>query len=265
MKLCYPVASPDCKGALMTFYGDFDKNLSILKEYGYNGIELLVKDVKDINIDDLLRSVQKFNLEVAALSTGPIPAENNLFLASNNPQIRKEGFRRALDIANLANELKVPMVIGKFRGLVDEINRGNNLDALKTVLRNLCTAAKPNGGITVEIQQAGPVNTFTGIDDALSLYDEIGMDNFTLMPDTFHQQAVDQYICAGLIKLRGKIGFVHLSDTDRLIPGFGAIPFKEVLPVFKAIDYDGYFSMEVTQNPDSQTAARLCVNNIRNL
>jgi sugar phosphate isomerase/epimerase len=249
----------------MTFYGNFDKNLSTLKEYGYNGVELLVKDVKNIDIDGLLHSVQKFHLEVAALSTGPIPAENNLFLASNNPQIREKGLRCALDIANLANELKVPMVIGKFRGLVDETSRENNRDVLKTVLRNLCAAAKPNGSITVEIQQAGPVNTFTSIDEALNLYNEIGMDNFTLMPDTFHLQIIEKSICAGLVNLRGKMGFVHLSDTDRSIPGFGTIPFKEVLPLFKALDYDGYFSMEVKQEPDSQTAARLCINNVRNL
>jgi sugar phosphate isomerase/epimerase len=248
----------------MAFYGDFDKNLSILKECGYNGIELLIKDAKNIDIDSLLRSVQKFHLEVAALSTSPIPAENNLFLASNNFQTREEGLRCALDIANLANELKVPMVIGKFRGLVDETNHENNQDALKTVLISLCVAAKPNGSITVEIQQPGPVNAFTSIDEALNLYDEIDMDNFTLMPDTFHQQAIDQYICAGLVKLRGKIGFVHLSDTDRLVPGLGTIPFKEVFPLFTVIDYDGYFSMEVKQNPDSQTAARLCINNVKN-
>ena len=262
MKLCYPVATPDCKGSLMTFYGDLERNFSILSQYGYTGVELLIKDTKNLDIDGILRSLEKNHLEIAAIATSPIPAENNLYLASNDPQIRKDGFSRALEIAYLAKELSVPVVIGKFRGIIDEENRENNWDVLKGNLIALCQAARPNGVIAVEIQQSGPVNTFNSTDESLRRCDEIGMENIKLLPDIFHQNIIEKSVCAGLFKMREKIGFVHLSDTERLVPGFGAIPFMEVLAMFKAIDYKGYFSMEVQQKPDSATSARLCIETI---
>ena len=262
MKFCYPVATPDCPGPLMALCGDFDKNLSILRNYGYTGIELLVKNVKNLNIGDIMRSVEKNQLEIAALATSPLPTEEKLCLASNEPQVREEAFSRALDIAHLAKELKVPVVVGRFRGLVDEENKDNNWDVLKEKLIKLCQAAAPTGIIAMEIQQPGLVNTFNCTDEALRRCDEIGIDNLKLLPDTFHQDIVDESICSGLFKMKEKIAFVHLSDSERLVPGFGTIPFREVLSMYKAIDYKGYLSMEVKQKPDGITSARLCIESI---
>jgi sugar phosphate isomerase/epimerase len=263
MKLAYPIASPDCHGSLMALYGDFEKNLNIIRELGYQGVELLLRDADNPNILDLLEKIENHHLELAALATSPIPAEDKLSLADNNPQIRNEALKRAIGIARLAGKFKVPMLIGKFRGLIDTANPENNWDVLKKKLTELCSAAQGGGSIAVEIQQQGPVNTFTGTGETLALCNEIGMDNFSILLDTFHQERLDPTPCTAFTVFGSKVGFIHISDTDRLVPGTGTIKFSEIFAVLKSIKYDRYISMEVKQIPDSLTAARLCAAYLR--
>jgi sugar phosphate isomerase/epimerase len=263
MKFCYPVAAPDCHGSLMAFYGDFEKNLDTIRELGYQGVELLIKDTDNTYITGILNKIEECHLEVAALATSPIPAEDNIFLADDDPIIREEAMRRGMEIAKRAGKIGVPMIIGKFRGLVNPENPANGWNILRDNLRRLCMAAKPNGIIAVEIQQHGPVNTFTKTGESLELYREIAMDNFGFLLDTFHQEKIDPSVYTGFITFNSLIKFIHISDTDRLAPGFGAIRFQDVLAVLKATGYEGCLSMEVGQKPDSKTAARLCIDYLK--
>jgi sugar phosphate isomerase/epimerase len=265
MKFCYPVATPDCHGSLMAFYGDFKTNLDAICELGYQGVELLVKETEDAYLTGILNKIEECRLEVAALATSPISAEDKIFLADNDPEIREEAMRRGMGIAKLAGRIGVPMIIGKFRGLVNPENPANNWSVLRDNLRRLCMAAKPNGFIAVEIQQHGPVNSFTKTEESLELYREIGMDNFGVLLDTFHQERIDPSVCTGFLACNSLIRFVHISDTDRLAPGFGAINFRDVFAVLKAAGYEGYLSMEVSQKPDSKTAARLCIDYLKHI
>jgi sugar phosphate isomerase/epimerase len=243
----------------MAFYGDFDKNLDTIRELGYQGVELLIKHYDDTYITGMLNKIEKRSLEVAALATSPIPAEDKIFLADNDPKIREEAMRRGIGIAKLAGKIGVPMIIGKFRGLVNPDNPENDWNILRDNLRLLCMAAKPAGSIIVEIQQHGPVNTFIKTRESLELYHEIAMDNFGVLLDTFHQERIDSSVYTGFITFNSLIKFVHISDTDRLAPGFGTIRFRDVFAVLQSTGYEGYLSMEVRQKPDSKTVARLCI------
>jgi sugar phosphate isomerase/epimerase len=265
MKFCYPVAGPGCHGSLMAFYDDFESNLNTIRELGYQGVELLIKDIDDTYITGILNKIEECHLEVAALATSPISAEDNIFLADNDPKIREEAMRRGMGIAKLAGKIGVPLIIGKFRGLVNPENPGNDWNILRDNIRRLCMAAKPNGVIAVEIQQHGPVNTFTETGESLELYREIAMDNFGFLLDTFHQKKIDPSVYTGFITLNSLIKFIHIADTDRLAPGFGTIRFRDVFAILKGIGYEGYLSMEVSQKPDSKTTARLCIDYLKHI
>ena len=46
------------------------------------------------------------------------------------------------------------------------------------------------------------------------------------------------------------------SRSNRLAPGQGYLPWRDMVETLKALDYDGWLSMEHSQLPDSPTAAR---------
>jgi len=62
---------------------------------------------------------------------------------------------------------------------------------------------------------------------------------------------------------RDYIIHVHYSDSNRLAPGMGHFDFDKMTEVLKEINYSGYISAEILPIPDSYTAAKQTVNNMK--
>jgi len=265
MKLSYPIATPECSVPLMAFCGDFEANLRQIRQIGYEGVELLIRDLDQLSVPQMLQSIEREGLEIAALATSPCPSEDNVVLAHPSAEVRAEALRRGKDMARLSGELGVPVVIGRFRGLVDENDPQNNVQTLKNAVAQMCEAAGDKGTILIEVQQKGKVNVCNTVAESLVFLEEIGAENLGLLLDTFHMRASEPAIGAGFVRGGEKLRFVHLSDTRRMAPGTDEIDFRETLGALAAIGYDGFLSMEVSQQPDSYAAARLCHDYIRYL
>ena len=51
------------------------------------------------------------------------------------------------------------------------------------------------------------------------------------------------------------IGFIHMSDSDRKVPGDGTLPIADVVMTLEEIQYSGYISLEINQIPDPVSAS----------
>ena len=81
----------------------------------------------------------------------------------------------------------------------------------------------------------------------------------------FHQALEEKSIVASLITARPYLAHVQLGDSNRLAPGQGFLPWRDIVEVLRALNYDGWLSMEFTQKPDSQTCAKQAMEHIRPL
>ncbi len=70
---------------------------------------------------------------------------------------------------------------------------------------------------------------------------------------------------ASLITARPYLAHVQLGDSNRLAPGQGFLPWRDIIEVLRALNYNGWLSMEFTQKPDSQTCAKQAIEHIRPL
>jgi len=61
LKLAYPIATPDASGPLMSFYGNFEKNISDIKSIGYDALELFVRDPSKMDVPYILKLFKKLN------------------------------------------------------------------------------------------------------------------------------------------------------------------------------------------------------------
>ena len=263
MKLCYPIATPDCSVPLMAFCGDFEANLEKIRAIGYEGVELLIRDLDQLSVPKLLQQVKDAGLEIAALATSPCPSEDNVVLAHPDKKVRGEALRRGKLLAGLSREIGAPVLIGRFRGLADDNDPLNSAEVLKDSIRAMCDAAGSTGRVLIEEQQKGKVNVCNTVAGSLQFLEELGRDNTGLLLDTFHMEASDPSISIALGLGGPKMYFVHLSDTKRLCPGAGSIDFTEALGAIAKTGYRGFLSMEVNQTPDSELCARLCHDYIR--
>ena len=53
----------------------------------------------------------------------------------------------------------------------------------------------------------------------------------------------------------GRIGFIHMADSERKVPGEGKLPVGEVMKILQEEKYEGYISLEIDQMPSCEEAA----------
>jgi sugar phosphate isomerase/epimerase len=80
--------------------------------------------------------------------------------------------------------------------------------------------------------------------DAVRFARAAGSEKVEPMADTFHMNIEEAHIGATLEATAAQLGYVHLSDSNRMEPGAGHIDFGEVFAALDAGGYDGWASIE---------------------
>lgn len=254
MRFSYPLVTPEANAKIFAFQKgcEFEKNLATIAAIGYDGVELMVRDASLLNANEIKAMVHQYGLQIAAVGTSPIPAQDKLTLASENEKTRHQAMERALAAADFAGALNVPLCIGKFRGNVSQEN--NSLATLAESFAKICQrAAEYKIPVLLEPQSQSNINNLNTVMESLSWIKEISCSNLGLLTDTYHMDITEESICGSIIKAAANTGFVHLSDNNRLAVGTGRLPFTEILSTFEACNYHGWYSVEVKQSPDSKT------------
>ena len=264
MKLAYSVATPDAPGPLMSFCGNFERDIRDIKAIGYDAVELFVRDPREMDTARVRGVIEKSGLAVAAVGTNPALVHDGLSLLADDSEVRAAAVKRVMDIIDFAAVFGAPVCIGKFRGNLWGGRETEAMEELADMFGDICAhAAKKGISVMLEPQNKASVNNFITTAEAAAWIESQGFANLGILFDTFHADLAEASISAGISGAGGKIGFVHCSDSDRLPPGVGAIPLTEVFAGLGAAGYDGYVSMEINQKPDSFTVAELSYKVVR--
>ena len=76
--------------------------------------------------------------------------------------------------------------------------------------------------------------------DNLEIIDAVVHPNAGLLPDTFHMSIEEADLPTALRSAGYRIAHVHLGDNNRLLPGFGHLPWPEIFRALRDIGYDKY-------------------------
>ena len=80
--------------------------------------------------------------------------------------------------------------------------------------------------------------------DTASVVRGLGVPGAFVHLDTYHMN-IEEKGFSGPIEATGDVlGYVHLSESDRGVPGTGNVDWDDVFRGLKAIDYDGFLAME---------------------
>jgi len=88
MKLSIVLSTHAASFKAVTFKGDFEKNLKCIALYGYDGVELAVRDPKLVDHDQIISLVKEQNLVIPAIGTGQAWGEERLSFTDRDPTIR---------------------------------------------------------------------------------------------------------------------------------------------------------------------------------
>jgi len=234
---------------------------------GYDGIELNFKGwPSELNLGEIKGSLNRFNVEIAAIGTRHLYITHGLYLTSPHKDVRKRALDYVTECMKISRKLDCSIVQAGWAF------QGSKLDApFDAVWRHAVESLKEAGKralehgvhLVIEFANRHDAKLVNTMDDALRMLNEIECENVLVMADIFHIYMEKDPLGETIRKAGKGLGYVHLADSDRLVPGRGHIDFQEVINALKEINYKGYAVMEFTPGPSPDEALRQAINFIK--
>lgn len=115
------------------------------------------------------------------------------------------------------------------------------------VMREVAKYAKETSDIIIAVECVNRFEThFLNIaEDAVRYCKDVGEDNIKVHLDCFHMIHEEKSF-SGAVKTCGKeyLGYIHVNENDRGIPGTGLVPWKEFFTAVKSVGYQGPLVIE---------------------
>jgi sugar phosphate isomerase/epimerase len=92
-----------------------------------------------------------------------------------------------------------------------------------------------------------------------------GSEAVRVLADTYHMNIEEDDPCGALRAAAGRLGAIHLSDSNRHQPGTGHVPFEAIVATLRAIGFDGVLSVECRLRGEPAAAVRECGAYLRGL
>jgi len=273
MKLSIVLSTHAAQFEAVAFKGDFETNVAKIAGWGYDGVELAIRDPKLVDGDELEHIVSAHGLTVPAIGTGQAWGEEGLSYTDPDPAVRAAAIERTQSHIPFAARMgaacgepgRTVIIIGLLRGTVKPgVDHAQAMAWLVDALQQCCAAAQPHGvRLALEPLNRYETDLIHTVADGLELLERVGAENMGLLLDTFHMNIEERHM-AGAIRAAGEHVFhFHVADSNRWYPGDGHIDFRHLLAVLDEIGYTGYVSGEFMPLPDADTAAERAIAHLR--
>lgn len=88
--------------------------------------------------------------------------------------------------------------------------------------------------------------------EGLAFVQEVGLDNVWVMLDTFHMNIEETSISDAIRMVGSRLGHFHTGECNRMVPGKGRMPWREISEALHDIGYDKDVVMEPFVNMGGQ-------------
>jgi len=265
MKLSVVLSTHAAAFQAVAFKGDFAANVAKIASWGYDGVELAVRDPRLVDADELERTVTDHGLTVPAIGTGQAWGEEGLSFTSDDPEIRAAAVERIVSHIPLAERLGGIVILGLIRGITPEgQTHGQSMAYLVDAIRRCAEAAKGTSvRFALEPMNRYETDLIHNAAEGLELIDRVGADNFGLLLDTFHMNIEEADIGASIRACGDRIFHFHVADSNRWYPGAGHLDFESILADLIGTGYRGFVSGEFMPLPDADTSAERAIAHLR--
>ena len=258
MKLSIVLSTHAAQFSAVAFKGDFEANIGKIAGWGYDGVELAVRDPALVDAESLVQVISAHRLGVPAIGTGQAWGEERLSFTSSDPVVRRAAVDRIKAHIPLAKRFEALIIIGLIRGVTPlGQSHAQSLEYLAQALEE-CTAEAAQQGVRLALE---PINRYETdlihtVEQGLELLEQVGADNLGLLLDTFHMNIEEPVIEQSIQRCGEHIFHFHVADSNRWHPGAGHLDFGAILHTLNATGYTGWVSGEFIPLPDADTAAQ---------
>ncbi|MBN1556177.1 MAG: sugar phosphate isomerase/epimerase [Phycisphaerae bacterium] len=244
-------------------FGELGRTCGRAKHMGFDAVEILFDDIRDVRVESLRRILDDSGLRLASLSTGQATLAHGWTLIDPDPGIRRKARNFVKDSAALAEALKAGVVIGCMQGRIGpDRDRQETLSLLAGILSDIA-ASMTDGWVLLEPLNRYETDVANTLADGTALLERIGSDRCRLLADLFHMSIEEADLAASLRAAGDHLGHVHLADSNRGPAGAGHTDFAPVGRALGEIGFDGYLGVEALPRYDADTTARMSLEVVR--
>jgi sugar phosphate isomerase/epimerase len=258
MRLSYQVATSDVKPSLdvTAYQGDLAEGFKKLHDLGYDGVELMVRDPALLNKAEIAGLAAKNNLDVVMVCTGEVFGQERLSFMDVNQETRNRALSRMRSLIEFAAFFNAQVNIGRIRGQFPAtVPKETSYNWALKAFRQVAEWGERNK-VTIALEPLTHIegNFINTTQEAMELVDKVASLRFRIMLDLVPMHLEDRDILKSITDSIGYVSYVHLTDSNRRMPGSCKLDFPSIINKFAEVNYQGDYGVEILQLPDQETA-----------
>jgi D-psicose/D-tagatose/L-ribulose 3-epimerase len=240
-----------------------EKDLPLIekaKSLGFEVLDIAIAHPEEFATGLVKEKIKEVAIEIVTTTT----LSKNTNLIDPNPEVRKNGIELLKKLVDINLEIGSKILGGvnyaAWGYLTGRPRTEDEWNWSVESMREVGLYAKNKSDMIIVVE---PVNRFEThflniAEDAVKYCKDVGTGNVKVHLDSFHMIR-EELSFTEAVEVCGKryLGYVHVCENNRGIPGTGLVPWKEFFTALKRIGYTGHLVIE-SFDPGFQELNRLC-------
>ncbi len=217
------------------------------KDMGFEVIDFAIANPFTFPLEKVKAEIDRVGIDCVCTTT--LTEQTNPI--SPDPKIRENAVKALKKCVDICNEIGADILGGVNYTAWGYITRRpptvEEWDWSVSCMRKAAEYAKETGDVVICVECLNRFETFllNIAEDAVRYCKDVGTGNVKVHLDCFHMIREEKSF-SGAVKTCGKehLGYIHVNENDRGIPGTGLVPFEEFFRALDEIGYDGWLTIE---------------------
>jgi D-psicose/D-tagatose/L-ribulose 3-epimerase len=219
--------------------------LPVIKDRGFDGVELPMFRAADFPAGEVRRRLEQNALECTICSV----LTSGLSLISDDADVRRATRTHMEECIKSAAEAGATLIAGPLYAPVGYLPGRRRTAAEWSAAVDCYQTLAPmltQYGVQIAIEPLNRFETYflNTTADASALCEAIGHPNVGILFDTFHANIEEKNVGAACLSAGPHLKHVHTCENDRGTPGTGHVDWRGVLDALRALQYDGWLTIE---------------------
>lgn len=212
------------------------------KELGFECIDFAISNPFTFPLEAVKKELDRVGIDCVC-TTSLTEATNPI---SPDPAIREAALKAMFRAVDICNELGASILSGvNYAAWGYRTGRPCTEEEWGWAVNNMrqvCEYAKKTGDVLlcVECVNRFETHVLNVAEDGVRFCKDVGTDNIKVHLDCFHMN-IEEKSFGGAVRTCGKdyLGYIHINESDRGIPGTGHVPYEEFMLALNEVGYDG--------------------------
>jgi D-psicose/D-tagatose/L-ribulose 3-epimerase len=230
----------------LNFGKEHVEKIKKIKDMGFEAIDIFIADPDNFPVTEVMENIKEYDLEL--IITSALSKDTNII--DPLKEIRNQGVKYIKKLVDLAVKLDSKLIGGLlyaawayFTGKPRTEKEWNySIESFRIAAEY---AKQKDVVLAIEPVRGAETHFLNNAKDAVKYCKDVGTGNVKVHLDTFHMIREETNFSEAVESCGEKyLGYIHLNENNRDIPGTGLVPWFELFKVIKNVNYKGILTFE---------------------